>query len=117
MDTFTRFLPVHRASRTRVCAGLLGTLLPVLRFAGGEYSIIARGAENFALFWRWEPLDHALRALFLAEAGNQVALPDGAHPYWPAVVQLMAFCRPIARRTGMPGAALVGLRVQSCAMI
>jgi len=56
--------------------------LPGLRCAGHEYPSIAQGRQNFVLFWRTEPWDHAPGALFMSEAGAHVARPDGS-PYRP----------------------------------
>jgi fructose-1,6-bisphosphatase/inositol monophosphatase family enzyme len=57
--------------------------LPGLRCAGAEYPAIARSEQDFAVFWRTLPWDHAPGALFLTEAGGMVARFDGS-PYQPA---------------------------------
>lgn len=79
---FTRFLPPDLRLRVEARAGQLGAVLPGLRCAGHEYPAIATGRQNFALFWRTEPWDHAPGALFISEAGGHVARPDGS-PYVP----------------------------------
>lgn len=54
--------------------------LPGTRCAGAEYPAIATGAQDFAVFWRTLPWDHAPGALFVTEAGGMAARFDGA-PY------------------------------------
>lgn len=79
---FTRFLPDGLRSHIEARAGGLGAVLPGMRCSGHEYPAIAQGLQNFVLFWRTEPWDHAPGALFMAEAGAHVARPDGS-PYRP----------------------------------
>ncbi|CAN7297943.1 inositol monophosphatase [Acidovorax sp. LjRoot118] len=74
---FTRFLPQDLRTRTEARAGRIAQVLPGLRCAGHEYPAIAAGQQHFALFWRAESWDHAPGALFLTEAGGQVARLDG----------------------------------------
>ncbi|HEX5657816.1 MAG TPA: inositol monophosphatase family protein [Polyangiales bacterium] len=54
--------------------------LPGTRCAGAEYPAIATGQQDFAVFWRTLPWDHAPGALFVTEAGGVAARFDGA-PY------------------------------------
>jgi fructose-1,6-bisphosphatase/inositol monophosphatase family enzyme len=54
--------------------------LPGARCAGAEYPAVATGQQDFAVFWRTLPWDHAPGALFLTEAGGVAARFDGA-PY------------------------------------
>jgi fructose-1,6-bisphosphatase/inositol monophosphatase family enzyme len=75
---FTRFLPQGLRERIGARAGRIGAVLPGMRCAGHEYPAMAAGHQHFALFWRAEPWDHAPGALFLTEAGGQVARLDGA---------------------------------------
>ncbi len=56
----------------------LGALLPPLHCAGEEYSAVVAGRQDFVLFWRTLPWDHAPGALLLREAGGVVRRPDGA---------------------------------------
>jgi len=79
---FTRFLPAALRSHIEARAGALGAVLPGMRCSGHEYPAIAQGQQNFVLFWRTEPWDHAPGALFMCEAGAHVARPDGS-PYRP----------------------------------
>lgn len=78
----TRFLPPSLRSQIEERTPQLGAILPGLRCAGHEYPAVAIGAQNFALFWRTEPWDHAPGALFISEAGGHVARLDGT-PYSP----------------------------------
>ncbi|MFD0784346.1 inositol monophosphatase family protein [Micromonospora azadirachtae] len=79
----TRFLPT--ATRDRVNAGgeRLGELLPGQHCAGREYLDILVGRQQFALFWRTLPWDHAPGALLVECAGGVARRFDGAD-YHPA---------------------------------
>jgi len=79
---FTRFLPPALKTHIEACQGHLAQVLPGMRCSGHEDPAIAQGRQNFVLFWRTEPWDHAPGALFMAEAGAHVARPDGS-PYRP----------------------------------
>lgn len=78
----TRFLPPTLKEKVVSRAGRIGTALPGTRCSGREYPAIVGGEQDFALFWRALPWDHAPGALFLEEAGGRVARPDGS-PYRP----------------------------------
>jgi fructose-1,6-bisphosphatase/inositol monophosphatase family enzyme len=78
----TRFLPPALRSDIESRGHRVGEILPGLRCAGHEYPDIATDVQNFALFWRTEPWDHAPGALFIREAGGCVARLDGS-PYSP----------------------------------
>lgn len=80
----TRFLPAELRLNIEARAPRVGGILPGLRCAGHEYPDVATGAQNFVLFWRTEPWDHAPGALFITEAGGYVARLDGT-PYVPLV--------------------------------
>jgi fructose-1,6-bisphosphatase/inositol monophosphatase family enzyme len=58
------------------------TVAPRTTSAGIEYPAIARGEQDFMLYWRTLPWDHAPGALLIAEAGGKVAHLDGS-PYRP----------------------------------
>jgi len=79
----TRFLPP--ASRDRVRAGeqRIGELLPGQHCAGREYLDILVGRQQFALFWRTLPWDHAPGALLIRAAGGVARRFDGSE-YHPA---------------------------------
>ncbi|MFI7603891.1 inositol monophosphatase family protein [Micromonospora sp. NPDC049366] len=79
----TRFLPP--AARERVSAGRsrIGELLPGQHCAGREYLDILTGRQQFALFWRTLPWDHAPGALLVRLAGGVARRFDGSE-YHPA---------------------------------
>lgn len=79
----TRFLPAEMTARVRANGRELAAILPGLLCAGEEYPAIVRGEQNFVMFWRGLPWDHAPGALFLEEAGGRAARFDG-RPYRPA---------------------------------
>lgn len=58
----------------------LREVLPGTHCAGAEYPAIVGGRQDFALFWRTLPWDHAPGTLFLTEAGGLAARYDGT-PY------------------------------------
>jgi fructose-1,6-bisphosphatase/inositol monophosphatase family enzyme len=78
----TRFLPPDVRGRVERGRGLLGETTSGMLCAGAEYPAIALGEQDFALFWRTLPWDHAPGALLVMEAGGHVARPDGSayHP-------------------------------------
>lgn len=82
-SVLTRFLPEHLRKRILTRAAGYREILPGLRCAGEEYPAIAQGTQNFAIFWRALPWDHAPGVLFLEEAGGKAARFSGT-PYRPA---------------------------------
>jgi fructose-1,6-bisphosphatase/inositol monophosphatase family enzyme len=88
----SRFLPQPLRSGVERRAGRLGKVLPSLRCAGQEYPNIVDGTQDFALFWRTLPWDHAPGALFAEEAGGVVRGLDGSSygPTRDAVPGLLA---------------------------
>jgi len=58
----------------------IGEALPGTHCAGAEYPAVVSGRQDFAVFWRTLPWDHAPGALFLTEAGGVAARYDGT-PY------------------------------------
>lgn len=79
----TRFLPAEMTARVQANGRDLAAILPGLLCAGEEYPAIVRGEQNFVMFWRGLPWDHAPGTLFLEEAGGRAARFDG-RPYRPA---------------------------------
>lgn len=79
----TRYLPEALRDQVIARAGRLGHTSYGHRCAGREYPDIVRGKQDFALFWKSLPWDHAPGALFLREAGGVVRHFDGAE-YDPA---------------------------------
>lgn len=79
----TRFLPAKLRESVDAQSGAFHEILPGMRCAGEEYPAIVRGTQNFALFWRTLPWDHAPGVLFLQEAGGKAARLDG-NAYTPS---------------------------------
>ncbi len=76
----TLFLPgEERDTITRRAQGKL-RMVDIPRCAAEQYPRIALGVNDFALFHRTLPWDHAAGALFVEEAGGRVARYDGS-PY------------------------------------
>jgi fructose-1,6-bisphosphatase/inositol monophosphatase family enzyme len=96
----SRYLPASVRDGVRERALTLGTVLPGHGSAGREYPDIVTGAQDFALFWRTLPWDHAAGALFTEEAGGVVRRLDGS-AYAPADRSrglLAAASEPVWRR-------------------
>ncbi|MEV4658108.1 inositol monophosphatase family protein [Micromonospora sp. NPDC049301] len=79
----TRFLPPDTRDRVRAGGRRLGELLPGQHCAGREYLDILTGEQQFALFWRTLPWDHAPGALLVRAAGGVARRFDGVD-YHPA---------------------------------
>jgi fructose-1,6-bisphosphatase/inositol monophosphatase family enzyme len=77
-----KFYPASLRDGIRGRARALGEVLPSQHCAGREYPDIVSGAQDFAVFWRTLPWDHAAGALFTEEAGGVVRRLDGS-PYDP----------------------------------
>ena len=82
-SVLTRFLPAELRTNILGKMGTCREILPGLRCAGEEYPAIVRGMQNFSVYWRTLPWDHAAGVLFLEEAGGKAARFDG-RPYKPA---------------------------------
>ncbi|MDZ5444677.1 inositol monophosphatase family protein [Micromonospora sp. 4G57] len=79
----TRFLPPD-ARRTAEAGGRrIGELLPGQHCAGREYLDLLTGDQQFVLFWRTLPWDHAPGTLLVRQAGGVARRFDGAE-YHPA---------------------------------
>lgn len=78
-----RFLPADLRARVNAGIGQIGEVLPGNHCAGREYPDILRGVQDFVLFWRTLPWDHAPGVLLLQEAGGVARRFDGT-PYDPA---------------------------------
>ncbi|MGV9215920.1 inositol monophosphatase family protein [Micromonospora sp. RB23] len=79
----THFLPPEVRDRVRAGGRRLGELLPGQHCAGREYLDILTGEQQFALFWRTLPWDHAPGALLVRAAGGVARRFDGVD-YDPA---------------------------------
>ncbi|MFI6261001.1 inositol monophosphatase family protein [Micromonospora sp. NPDC051006] len=79
----TRFLPPAARDRVQAGGSRIGELLPGQHCAGREYLDILTGEQQFALFWRTLPWDHAPGALLVRAAGGVARRFDGSE-YHPA---------------------------------
>lgn len=112
----SRYLPPEVRAAVDRWAGLLGEALPGTGCAGREYPDVITGVQDFALFWRTLPWDHAAGVLFTNEAGGVARGLDG-RPYLPTdprpgllVARNEAVWREVydgllARQPGLSGAA------------
>ena len=75
-----KYMPPDVRQRVEQRIPRIAEALDGMRCAGAEYPAVARGAQDFAVFWRTLPWDHAAGTLFLTEAGGRVARLDGS-PY------------------------------------
>lgn len=79
----TRFLPSDFRRSVEAGGERLGELLPGQHCAGREYLDVLTGAQQFVLFWRTLPWDHAPGTLLVREAGGVARRFDGTD-YHPA---------------------------------
>jgi fructose-1,6-bisphosphatase/inositol monophosphatase family enzyme len=82
-SVLTRFLPEPLKERVIEHASQFAAILPGAKCAGIDYPALIGGPQQFLLFWRLLPWDHAPGTLFITEAGGHVAHLDGS-PYYPA---------------------------------
>jgi fructose-1,6-bisphosphatase/inositol monophosphatase family enzyme len=76
------YLPPPLRSVAAANAHLLGEVTGGRHCAGYEYPSVAIDEQQFALFWRILPWDHAPGALIIREAGGAIRHLDGS-PYHP----------------------------------
>lgn len=74
----TRFLPDAFKARAEQWSAGIAEVLPGARCAGVDYPNVATGEQDFVIFWRLLPWDHAAGVLFLEEAGGFARYLDGA---------------------------------------
>lgn len=79
----TQFLPPKLRRRAEAGGERIGALLPGQHCAGREYLDLLVGEQQFVLFWRTLPWDHAPGALLVREAGGVARRFDGSD-YHPA---------------------------------
>jgi fructose-1,6-bisphosphatase/inositol monophosphatase family enzyme len=79
----SQFLPRRQRESVEAGGRSVGELLPGLHCAGREYLDLLTGAQQFVLFWRTLPWDHAPGALLVREAGGVARRFDGTD-YHPA---------------------------------
>ncbi|GAA0794912.1 inositol monophosphatase family protein [Spirilliplanes yamanashiensis] len=72
------YLPDHLKAHVETRRDALGAVLPPLHCAGEEYPAVVAGRQDFVLFWRTLPWDHAPGALLVREAGGVVRRFDGS---------------------------------------
>ncbi|ANY84896.1 inositol monophosphatase (plasmid) [Microvirga ossetica] len=77
-SVLTRFLPEELKEQFQAGAARLSEVLPGAKCAGVDYPSIIQGTQNFLMFWRLLPWDHAPGALLVTEAGGHVARLDGS---------------------------------------
>jgi fructose-1,6-bisphosphatase/inositol monophosphatase family enzyme len=77
-SVLTRFLPEELKEQVRIGSADLAAVLPGAKCAGVDYPSVIKGTQNFLMFWRLLPWDHAPGALLVAEAGGHVAGIDGS---------------------------------------
>jgi len=74
----TRFLPEPLKEAVAANASRFSAILPGTKCSGVDYPAVATGKQNFVMFWRLLPWDHAPGSLLLSEAGGWVARLDGS---------------------------------------
>ncbi|MEV4480935.1 inositol monophosphatase family protein [Micromonospora coxensis] len=79
----TRFLPPGTRERVEAGGERIGELLPGQHCAGREYLDLLTREQEFVLFWRTLPWDHAPGVLLVREAGGVARRFDGTD-YHPA---------------------------------
>jgi fructose-1,6-bisphosphatase/inositol monophosphatase family enzyme len=87
-----RFLDSATLARVDANAARFAEVTTGRMCAGTEYPAVIEGDQDFALFWRTLPWDHAPPVLLLEEAGGTARRPDGSayHPGDPSVGLLVA---------------------------
>jgi fructose-1,6-bisphosphatase/inositol monophosphatase family enzyme len=78
----TRFLDPGTAELVAANTHRFASVGPGRACAGHEYPAVAEGEEDFVLFWRTLPWDHAPGVLLVDETGGAAMRPDGT-PYRP----------------------------------
>ncbi len=79
----SRYIPIGLRTSIEAAIPTVGEVLPGANCAGYEYPAIVRDEQQFAVFWRTLPWDHAPGVLFVEEAGGVGWRLDGA-PYLAA---------------------------------
>ena len=74
---YTQFIPGLLASDIERRLADHFTPVPGAGSAAIEYTAVARGAKDFAIYYRLEPWDHAAGALLISEAGGCIEHLDG----------------------------------------
>jgi fructose-1,6-bisphosphatase/inositol monophosphatase family enzyme len=74
----TRFLPDDVKQQVAARSHAVAEVRPGAKCAGVDYPSIVEATQNFLMFWRLLPWDHAPGALLVSEAGGHVAHLDGS---------------------------------------
>ena len=74
----TRFMDPVTAARVRTNAARFAAVTPGRHCSGIEYPAVVEGHQDFVVFWRTLPWDHAPGALLAEEAGGRALRPDGS---------------------------------------
>ncbi|WP_307248857.1 inositol monophosphatase family protein [Catenuloplanes indicus] len=72
-----KYLPEEMAAEISMRAGDIAAILPSQHCAGAEYPDVVSGVQDFVLFWKTLPWDHAPGVLFTREAGGVARRLDG----------------------------------------
>jgi fructose-1,6-bisphosphatase/inositol monophosphatase family enzyme len=82
-SVLTRFLPQELKEQVQAGAADVLELLPGAKCAGFDYPSVIKGTQQFLMFWRLLPWDHAPGVHLVTEAGGYVARLDGSE-YQPS---------------------------------
>ncbi len=77
-SVFTRFLDETTRERVDRNRHRLAAITPGTLSAGIDYPLLVDGGQDFVMFWRTLPWDHAPGALLVEEAGGWVRRLDGS---------------------------------------
>lgn len=77
-SVMTKYLPPADREKMNERLGRIGRALPGHHCAAREYPDVVRDVQQFALFWRAHPWDHAAGALIVREAGGVMRRYDGS---------------------------------------
>jgi fructose-1,6-bisphosphatase/inositol monophosphatase family enzyme len=77
-SVLTKYLPTNLRPRLDVGLARIGAALPGHHCAAREYPDVVRDVQNFTLFWRAQPWDHAAGAMLIREAGGVMRRFDGS---------------------------------------
>ncbi|MFI2271940.1 MULTISPECIES: inositol monophosphatase family protein [Catenuloplanes] len=72
-----KYLPREMAAEISMRVGDIAAILPSQHCAGAEYPDVVSGVQDFVLFWKTLPWDHAPGVLFTREAGGVARRLDG----------------------------------------
>lgn len=106
----SRFLPRELSRRVAAASSRFAQVSSGTGCAGADYPAVVTGAQDFVLYWRTLPWDHAPGALFASEAGGVACRLDGS-PFRPAaharngllVARNLAIWKLVHAELGLPG--------------